>query len=187
MKATKGRQGSRRGHAIFVACLRGVGQALVQPGFCLRRGWRILASAAAVVFAVGFFAGLYEPAVSGAAELPPLNADSTFTKITNGLIVTETGRSVGCIWGDYDNDGWARDGDSCLRVERIAATGSATLWFTAISNRTYTVQFKDSLSEVLWSKLMDVVAQPVTHVESVVDPNPGTNRYYRLVTPRQGQ
>jgi enediyne biosynthesis protein E4 len=33
------------------------------------------------------------------------NRDSTFTKITTGHIVTDGGNSVGCTWGDYDNDG----------------------------------------------------------------------------------
>jgi len=33
------------------------------------------------------------------------NGDGTFTKITGGSIVTSGGNSVGCTWGDYDNDG----------------------------------------------------------------------------------
>lgn len=33
------------------------------------------------------------------------NNDGTFTKITTGDIVNSGGRSNGCIWGDYDNDG----------------------------------------------------------------------------------
>jgi hypothetical protein len=33
------------------------------------------------------------------------NGDGTFTKITNGSPVTDIGSSLGCIWGDYDNDG----------------------------------------------------------------------------------
>jgi hypothetical protein len=78
-----------------------------------------------------------------------------------------------------------RDAESYLKVERIEAAGSAALWFTAVSNRTYTVEYKDSLSEAVWHKLTDVVAQPVSRVETVVDPNPGTHRYYRLVMPRR--
>src|SRR5215468_6693724 len=34
------------------------------------------------------------------------NRDGTFTRITNGIIVTDGGSSVGCTWGDYDNDGY---------------------------------------------------------------------------------
>src|SRR5689334_22624745 len=33
------------------------------------------------------------------------NGDGTFTKILTGDIVTDGGNSVGCMWGDYDNDG----------------------------------------------------------------------------------
>ena len=34
------------------------------------------------------------------------NGDGTFTKITNGSVVTSGGSSRGCAWGDYDNDGY---------------------------------------------------------------------------------
>ena len=33
------------------------------------------------------------------------NGDGTFTKISTGSIVTDGGNSLGCAWGDYDNDG----------------------------------------------------------------------------------
>ncbi|MEW6470510.1 MAG: FG-GAP-like repeat-containing protein [Bacteroidota bacterium] len=33
------------------------------------------------------------------------NGNGTFTKITTGQIVNDGGNSVGCSWGDYDNDG----------------------------------------------------------------------------------
>src|SRR5262245_39848028 len=29
----------------------------------------------------------------------------TFTRVTTGPIVTDSGHSFGCAWGDYDNDG----------------------------------------------------------------------------------
>ncbi len=34
------------------------------------------------------------------------NGDGTFTKVTSGSIVTDGGKSVGCAFGDYDNDGF---------------------------------------------------------------------------------
>jgi len=34
------------------------------------------------------------------------NGDGTFTKVTSGNIVTDGGKSVGCAFGDYDNDGF---------------------------------------------------------------------------------
>ncbi len=34
------------------------------------------------------------------------NGDATFTLVTNSVVVADGGTSVGCAWGDYDNDGW---------------------------------------------------------------------------------
>lgn len=34
------------------------------------------------------------------------NGDGTFTKVTEGSVVEDKGRSRGCAWGDYDNDGF---------------------------------------------------------------------------------
>ena len=41
-----------------------------------------------------------------AASLASAQAQSSFTKITTGAIVTDGGSSYGCAWGDYDNDGF---------------------------------------------------------------------------------
>jgi len=34
------------------------------------------------------------------------NGDGTFGRILSGNIVTDGGDSIGCVWGDYDNDGF---------------------------------------------------------------------------------
>jgi hypothetical protein len=34
------------------------------------------------------------------------NGDGTFTRVTEGSVVNDGGNSVGCAWGDYDNDGF---------------------------------------------------------------------------------
>lgn len=34
------------------------------------------------------------------------NGDGTFTAISTGSIVTDGGTATGCVWGDFDNDGW---------------------------------------------------------------------------------
>jgi hypothetical protein len=76
----------------------------------------------------------------------------------------------------------ALDPESYLRLE-IAADGGAILWFNALSNRTYTVEFTDGLSPSAWQKFGDVLAQPLSRTELLVDPSPGPNRFYRLTTP----
>ena len=55
----------------------------------------------------------------------------------------------------------------------------------AISNRTYTVQFTDRLGAAPWAKLADLIARPTNHVETIPDPAWTTNRFYRVVLPRQ--
>ena len=74
---------------------------------------------------------------------------------------------------------------STLRVEQSIRPGAATLWFAAVSNRTYTIQFSDSLGGSSWSKLADFVALRTNRVEVVIDPGWTTHRFYRVVTPRQ--
>jgi len=37
----------------------------------------------------------------------------------------------------------------------------------------------------LWEKLGDVPARTTSRLEVLIDPNPGTNRFYRIVTPTQ--
>jgi hypothetical protein len=76
------------------------------------------------------------------------------------------------------------DPASFLQID-IAKVGVTTLSFNAVSNRTYSVQYTDSLNPILWKKLGDVVAREVTRREALVDPVTSTNRYYRLVTPIQ--
>src|SRR5205814_5625469 len=34
------------------------------------------------------------------------NGDGTFTLMTDSIVALDGGTSVGCAWGDYDNDGW---------------------------------------------------------------------------------
>ena len=58
---------------------------------------------------------------------------------------------------------------------------------TAISNRTYTIQYRSDLVSGLWIKVVDVPAQGSSGPLIVNDPGiivtPGP-RYYRLVTPK---
>jgi hypothetical protein len=72
---------------------------------------------------------------------------------------------------------------SDLRVDSIAATGPTTLAFGAVSNRTYTVEFSDSLSPGSWATLVSVPARATNWTAVVHDAAASTNRFYRLVTP----
>ncbi|HEU0009366.1 MAG TPA: FG-GAP-like repeat-containing protein [Verrucomicrobiae bacterium] len=40
------------------------------------------------------------------SQVARLSVDPTFTKITTGSIVTDVATSLGCSWGDFDNDGF---------------------------------------------------------------------------------
>jgi hypothetical protein len=72
---------------------------------------------------------------------------------------------------------------SFLQLEISAGTAPA-ITFGAISNRTYTIEYRDALNEP-WSRLADVLARPSNVVETITDSMGSTNRFYRAVTPRQ--
>ena len=56
--------------------------------------------------------------------------------------------------------------------------------FLAVSNRAYSVLFKDALLEPFWSHLADVPSQPTNRLQRIADPSAGPAlRFYRLSTP----
>ena len=78
------------------------------------------------------------------------------------------------------------DAQSWVKLERIAVSDGVELSFMAVANRTYTVQFTDSLAAPNWGKLTDVQAGATNSMVVVRDPDAvGGSRYYRLVTPGQ--
>jgi hypothetical protein len=98
--------------------------------------------------------------------------------------------------GDLDGDGMTNgdesragtdpaDPASHLRMDLSTVPGQATVRFGAVSNRTYTVQYADTLPAPFWTGLADVLALTSNRVESFVDPTWTTHRVYRAVTPRQ--
>jgi hypothetical protein len=79
-----------------------------------------------------------------------------------------------------------RDPNSYLKLDGIRVAEKTVLSFKAVSNRTYSVLYKDSLTDPVWRKLADVPAQPVTQIMSVIDgPSAVPTRYYLLITPAQ--
>jgi hypothetical protein len=78
------------------------------------------------------------------------------------------------------------DPNSYLKIEQNTAPGTATLFFGAAAGKTYTIQYADRLtgSPSDWNRLADFIARTSPGVETVVDPNWSTNRFYRVATPR---
>jgi hypothetical protein len=74
-----------------------------------------------------------------------------------------------------------------LRVEGLNVNaGVVALGFNAISNRSYSVQYKSSLGDTAWLRLKDVPARPTNHAATVADnPQGVARRFYRVVTPAQ--
>ena len=74
---------------------------------------------------------------------------------------------------------------SYLKIVSLTAPPGAILTFGAISNRTYSIQFKDAIEAANWSKLTDVPARTNSYTATIPDANYTTNRFYRLATPQQ--
>jgi hypothetical protein len=87
-------------------------------------------------------------------------------------------------WQEYIAGTDPTDPLSYLKIDRLQIEPSV-IEFTAVSNKTYSVEYSDSSQEGSWVKLADVLAQPRTGVQRVTDPAPAANRFYRLVTPRR--
>jgi hypothetical protein len=66
----------------------------------------------------------------------------------------------------------------------VTAEGCGPSEFVALSNRTYSVEYQNSLEPGTWSTLMKVPARLTNRVETVTEPGgaPET-RFYRLTTP----
>lgn len=79
------------------------------------------------------------------------------------------------------------DPESYLRLDAFRDQPNlVALQFFAVSNRTYSILYSDSLSAPVWFKLTDAPAQETNRVEAVMDSTALlTNRFYRLVTPMQ--
>jgi uncharacterized repeat protein (TIGR01451 family) len=101
---------------------------------------------------------------------------------------------------DSDRDGFSnlaeyiagtdpQDPQSYLKIERLhVGSDNTRLEFLAVSNRTYSVLFREDPGVGSWAKLADVSDRPTNRLEVVIDPAPAPGqRFYRLVTPRRAE
>ncbi|HEV7866351.1 MAG TPA: lamin tail domain-containing protein, partial [Chthoniobacteraceae bacterium] len=80
-----------------------------------------------------------------------------------------------------------RDANDSFKVDIApAADGTGfSLRFTAAANRTYSILYKDALTDPQWQKLTDIVAQPTAYLVERTDTTARSQRFYRIVTPQQ--
>jgi hypothetical protein len=103
--------------------------------------------------------------------------------------------------GDADGDGLTnleeyragtnpRDAQDFLKIENIesemAVNGTTRVSFLAVSNRTYTIEYRDSLLPGAWTRHTDITSATTNRMVQLIDSPPAavTKRYYRLATPR---
>ena len=77
------------------------------------------------------------------------------------------------------------DANSTLKLRADALPPNfVSLQFSASSNHTYSILYKDNLNNVSWTKLADIGSRPTNWLSILPDTvTPATNRFYRLVTP----
>lgn len=74
---------------------------------------------------------------------------------------------------------------SVLRIRAAMKGRQVSLEFTAETNQTYTVQTSTTLATGPWNRWADFVATTNRRIETITGPLEGSNRYFRVVTPRQ--
>ena len=79
------------------------------------------------------------------------------------------------------------DGTSKLKIDAVMVVGSQpAIQFNAVAGKTYTVLYRDDLSNGTWLKLQNVPAQVSDGLVTIPDSTfGGTTRFYRVVTPTQ--
>jgi hypothetical protein len=77
------------------------------------------------------------------------------------------------------------DPSSYLKVEELSLAGGVNVVFEGVAGLTYSVLYKNQLSDAVWQKLDDVIVGASNRMISVHDGGGNQTRYYRLVTPRQ--
>jgi hypothetical protein len=72
-----------------------------------------------------------------------------------------------------------------VELEPMTALGTVRIRMSVLANHTYTLQASARLDGGMWSRVADLAAQPYDYTQVVDEPLSRTNRFYRLVTPRQ--
>lgn len=82
-----------------------------------------------------------------------------------------------------------RDPQSVLRIQHVELSSPGTgitLEFVAAARRTYSIQYKTSLTGGTWTKLTDIVAEASNRTVEISDPGaPSSGRYYRIIAPAE--
>jgi hypothetical protein len=86
---------------------------------------------------------------------------------------------------EYEAGTHPRDARDRLLLNGLLDPTGMNLWFDAVSNRTYTVEFSDTLGAGNWFKLEDWVARSTNTLNSIKDLEPASRRQYRVLTPRR--
>jgi hypothetical protein len=73
---------------------------------------------------------------------------------------------------------------STFGTEISANASGFTIRFIAQQDRTYTIQFKNTLLDATWQKLRDIPAAETRNIEVIDSGATGASRFYRVVTPR---
>ncbi|MBI5385408.1 MAG: FAD-dependent oxidoreductase [Verrucomicrobia bacterium] len=119
------------------------------------------------------------------ADAVALAADFPLDAAFSGLPWQDNDGDSVCNYAEFLNGTNPGDPASFVKADFALQNGAATLRFVVLAGNSYTVQYRDSLSDGPWQKLTDVPAGGFTREVEVPDPQPATSgaRFYRLVTP----
>jgi len=110
-------------------------------------------------------------------------------EIINGFNPTDPADAA----ADADGDGLSnlqeylagtnpRDPRSVLRADvRVNSSGGLVLTFTAVANRSYTIEFRDSLVPAAWQKLTDISPAASDRVLQLPITTATSSRFFRIV------
>ena len=114
---------------------------------------------------------LADPTISGDAADPDDDGETNFQEYLSGTD--------------------PRDARSCLKVESAVTVGGTvpgiSIWINGVADRTYTVQYRNTLATGSWLPLTNLPPPLVSGMMqvSILSATNFNERYYRVVTPWQ--